>query len=178
MLTKLFSHARHNVVAYLALFVALGGTAYAAAKFTGADVVDNSLTGADVLESSLGKVGDADTLDGYDSTQFALAGGGGGGSTTYTVRSTVGAAVPVDCFQYDTDLYECEGQAPVTASCEAGESATGGGHARFGVNGGEDRPNPTTGTPTGWTVDMRVHSAGPDHPASLPSPPVYVICAS
>lgn len=36
----------------------------------GTKVADNSLTGDDILESSLGKVGDADTLDGKDSTDF------------------------------------------------------------------------------------------------------------
>jgi hypothetical protein len=41
------SHA--TVVAYLALFVALGGTgAYAANEWTGTNIVDESLTGADV----------------------------------------------------------------------------------------------------------------------------------
>jgi hypothetical protein len=99
MLAKLFSHARHNVVAYLALFVALGGTAMAAKPMlTGADIQDgtintadlrdrdstaypgpsiqgidveaNSLTGAEINEASLGKVADADTLDGKNSTDF------------------------------------------------------------------------------------------------------------
>jgi hypothetical protein len=37
-----------TVVAYLALFIALGGSAYAVATITGADVVDESLTGDDV----------------------------------------------------------------------------------------------------------------------------------
>ena len=61
----------HNVVAYLALFVALGGTAVAAKPLiSGADIVDDSVTGADVLESSLATVGDADRLDGRDSTDF------------------------------------------------------------------------------------------------------------
>jgi hypothetical protein len=64
MLSKLGVHVRRNVVAYLALFVALGGTAVAArplitgtdiqdGSLTGADVENNSLTGFDVLESSL-----------------------------------------------------------------------------------------------------------------------------
>jgi uncharacterized protein YjbI with pentapeptide repeats len=42
-----------TVVAYLALFVALGGTAYAAATITGADVVNGSLTGADLRNGSV-----------------------------------------------------------------------------------------------------------------------------
>jgi len=41
MLSRLGSHARRNLVAYLALFVALGGTAVAAKPLiTGADVQD------------------------------------------------------------------------------------------------------------------------------------------
>jgi hypothetical protein len=55
MLARVASHLKHNVVAYLALFVALGGTsAYAANQFTGADVVDSSLTGADIQDLSIG----------------------------------------------------------------------------------------------------------------------------
>ena len=42
-----------NVMATLALFVALGGTSYAAATITGADVRNGSLTGKDVKNRSL-----------------------------------------------------------------------------------------------------------------------------
>ena len=42
-----------TVVAYLALFVALGGSAYAAATITGADVVDRSLTGVDIRNGTV-----------------------------------------------------------------------------------------------------------------------------
>ena len=99
MLSKLLAHVRHNVVAYVALFVALGGTAYAAKPLiTGADVQDgtlnsadlrdrgstsypgpsiqgtdleaNTLTGSEIDESTLGKVPDADKLDGLNSTAF------------------------------------------------------------------------------------------------------------
>lgn len=50
MLAKLRRRPSHpTVVAYLALFVALGGTgAYAANEWTGANIVDETLTGADV----------------------------------------------------------------------------------------------------------------------------------
>jgi len=48
MLAKLRPRSAYDVMAALALFIALGGTAYAAATITGADVVDESLTGADV----------------------------------------------------------------------------------------------------------------------------------
>jgi hypothetical protein len=42
-----------TVVAYLALFVALGGSAYAAATITGSDIVDRSLTGADIRNGTV-----------------------------------------------------------------------------------------------------------------------------
>jgi hypothetical protein len=42
-----------NVVATLALFIALGGSSYAALKVTGKDVRDRSLTGRDVKRNSL-----------------------------------------------------------------------------------------------------------------------------
>lgn len=55
MLAKVFSYRpRHaTVVAYLALFVALGGTSYAAIVVTGKNVKDGSLTGKDVRNHSL-----------------------------------------------------------------------------------------------------------------------------
>jgi hypothetical protein len=42
-----------NVTATIALFIALGGSAYAAVKITGKDVVDSSLTTKDVKDRSL-----------------------------------------------------------------------------------------------------------------------------
>jgi hypothetical protein len=44
---------RNNAIALVALFVALGGTGYAAAKLTGRDVKPNTLTGKQVKESTL-----------------------------------------------------------------------------------------------------------------------------
>jgi hypothetical protein len=50
VLATLRSHVRHNVVGYIALFVALGGTSAYASHLVvdSSDVVDNSLTGVDV----------------------------------------------------------------------------------------------------------------------------------
>lgn len=51
---SLFSSARYaNVVATLALVVAVGGTSYAAATITGKDVKDGSLTGKDLKQHSV-----------------------------------------------------------------------------------------------------------------------------
>jgi hypothetical protein len=43
-----------NVVATIALFVALGGSSYAALRLTGRDIRDGSLTGRDLKRNSLG----------------------------------------------------------------------------------------------------------------------------
>jgi hypothetical protein len=53
MRERLGGHLRGNVVAYLALFVALGGTAYAANEWTGENIVDGSLTGVDIKNLSV-----------------------------------------------------------------------------------------------------------------------------
>jgi hypothetical protein len=90
MITKLGSYVRQHHVALLALFLALGGTSFAAASavlpansvgtkqlkknavvnakiknnaVNGAKVANDSLRGADVLESSLGKVPSAANAD-------------------------------------------------------------------------------------------------------------------
>jgi hypothetical protein len=73
------------VVSLLALFVALGGSAYAAVKLSpnsvgSRQVKPDSLTGADIREGKLGTVpsaaaaGDAGSLDGLDSSAFARSG--------------------------------------------------------------------------------------------------------
>ena len=46
------------IVAFVALFTALGGTSYAALKITGKNIVNGSLTGVDVKNRSLGRQGD------------------------------------------------------------------------------------------------------------------------
>jgi hypothetical protein len=91
-----------NVVATLALFVALGGVSYGAARIGTASIINNSvrtqdlrnndirsrdirnrtivhrdilantITGRQVRESSLAKVPDADTLDGVDSSSLRV----------------------------------------------------------------------------------------------------------
>jgi hypothetical protein len=76
-------------VALLALFVALGGTGYAAAKINGRNIKDrsipgkklqrNTLSGAQIRESGLAKVpaaSDADFLDGRPAGAYLLAGTG------------------------------------------------------------------------------------------------------
>jgi hypothetical protein len=61
------------VVAFAALFAALGGTGYAALKITGKNIVNGTVTGADVDNKSLGgKELKPDTLDGDQIKESAL----------------------------------------------------------------------------------------------------------
>src|SRR4051812_41505857 len=70
-----------NVIGTLAIFVALSGTATAAVTVSGSSIKDrsiphkkvvlNTLTGAEINEATLGRVPNADKLDGIDSSAFA-----------------------------------------------------------------------------------------------------------
>ncbi len=83
MLRRLRPHLTYaNVTATLALFIALGGGAYAAVTITGRDVKDGSLTGRDikrnsiggkrVKESALGTVPRAATLNGVTAARLLV----------------------------------------------------------------------------------------------------------
>jgi hypothetical protein len=82
------SHA--TVVAYVALFFALSGTAYAAAKFTSADIVDGSLTGADIAADSLtGEDIAPGSIDAGDLSTQVPTGGVTGGTATVRITTDV-----------------------------------------------------------------------------------------
>src|SRR5215212_11203856 len=93
-----------NVMATLAVFVALGGTSYAAIKITGKDVRDNSLTGADVRNNSLksadvrnNSLRSADVKNGsLKAKDFAVGAAAAGSTWSYRadVRGRNSAAMP------------------------------------------------------------------------------------
>ena len=140
MLQKLrYSRPSHTtVVAYLSLFLALGGgAAYAANTIGSNDVIDNTLQsadlrdnagvksvdvinddlvggglrGQDIIESQLGKVPDADKLDGIDSNAFVK-------SDTYRNQSTVNGGRELT-----------DGTFSIAASCLPGDRLLAGGPA-------------------------------------------------
>jgi hypothetical protein len=107
---------RRNTIALLALFIALGGTTYAATALpansvgpkqlkknavtnpkikngavTGAKVADNSIKGADVLESSLGKVPSATSAD---NATHATSADNATHATSADSATTAGSAAP------------------------------------------------------------------------------------
>jgi hypothetical protein len=132
-----------NVTATIALFVALGGTSYAAATLSGADVRNGSVTGADLKSESVkGRDVDNGTLTGSDirsgsltasdvesltaadlkAGQLAAGPPGPPGTTQVLTRRVAGVALA----QGDNK--------EVVASCLPGEVAVGGG-------GFHDAPN-------------------------------------
>jgi hypothetical protein len=107
----------------------------------GGDVNDNSLTGLDVAESSLGKVPDADKVDGLDSGEFKR-------SSAYTVarRSLSGAK------DYDTDgACEANKRCYLEAACDAGDRIDTGGYYGTTIGTTVTESYPEAAPPT-WTV--------------------------
>jgi hypothetical protein len=92
-MSALLSHLRSNVVAYLALFIALGGTSYAAVTINGSKLKNRSVAGAklkkdtlgggEIKESALGIVptsSNADRLGGQGAAAFLRGGQPAGGA--------------------------------------------------------------------------------------------------
>lgn len=139
-------HVRSNAVAYLALFVALGGSgAYAADKLGSKDIAKNAikskhvapdaLSGTDINESGLGQVQTAVKASGVDPASL-------------TVRTAPGVVFSIG----QTD--------DATATCSTGQRAIGGGAQWLG---GNDDHGPLTGSAptssgTGWRSSMMLTS--------------------
>jgi hypothetical protein len=131
-----------NVTATLALFVALGGTSYAAATISGSDVQNGSLTGSDIRNESL-KSRDVDngSLTGGDLKNGSLraadfkagdlpAGpqGATGPQGPPGVQGPQGPAGATNVVARRTNaLVPDQGSETAVASCLPGERAVGGG---------------------------------------------------
>jgi hypothetical protein len=152
MRRKIWSHLRSNAIAYLALFVALGGSAYAGAKLNGKTIKRgtipgnrlkaNGVTGAQIDESSLGQVPSAKNAD--DSK--ALAGLGPSGYGPGVVSGSIykpqngGVFEPPYGFSNTTDpnFFSVEATAPVAMTIrdflgEAAAGFTAGESVDFGI---------------------------------------------
>jgi hypothetical protein len=183
VLSKLRSRLTYaNVVATLALFVALGGSSYAALTVTGKNVKNSSLTGKDVKNSSLttSDVKNRSLLakdfktgqlpQGVTGPQGTPGKDGRNGATNVVVRrgeATTG------------------GDATGNVFCDPGERAVAGGASRTGGIGGGDTlrgsfptilqggvvtPAPSGVTPTGWDSGINASGGG--------DVVFYVVCAS
>jgi hypothetical protein len=162
-----------NVIATLALFIALGGSSYAALKLPknsvkAKQIAAGAVTSSEVKNGSL-KSGD------FNSASLAKLKGpkGDPGATNVVMRQ--GATVSVGAGAFNS----------ATAACQSGERATGGGVYNesnvsiIAVSSSYPTPNPgsppPTGdgkVPTGWRVWVKNNGAGPYDVNA------YVICAA
>ena len=156
------------VISLVALFVALGGTSYAAVSITGKNVTDGSLSGTDIKNGS---------LRGADVRNGSLTAGDLSAKTIASLRGATGPAGATGATgtfgAVTVRFVDYKSGPPATVSCLSGEVAVGGG-----VNSSQNAswirvsaPTPAGGTPTGWQ-GQAVNSGNVGTLAS-----VYVICA-
>jgi hypothetical protein len=120
-------------VSLLALFVALGGTGYAAAKLNGRNIVNRSIrggklahntgTGTQIRESSLGRVpsaADADFLDGRPASAYLLAGTGVAFNSQHLGGLDASAFLPVNGIAANSQMLQGN---PAAAFLRAGATA-------------------------------------------------------
>ena len=195
-----------NVTATLALFVALGGTSYAAATISSADVQNGSLTGADVKNESL-KSGDVDngsltgsylkngsvkssdignaSLLAADFKAGELPAGPQGPQGPQGIQGPQGPAGATNVVTRRTDnIVPAGGVERHTVQCAAGEVAVGGG-AGFGGFAFDDRiivfsePIEADGTIPEAGERPTGWSAGGGNASGFPQVMnVHVLCAS
>lgn len=179
-----------NVMVTLLAFIVLGGTAWAVAKNSvgskqikkgavkTADIANQAINGSKVEDGSLGA---ADLAPGTLAAATTVR------SATQTVPLTCNETQPVP----GTYFLNCAGQATVSARCENGEHATGGGHSApppsnsqptSGVGVSDSRPDPASGTPNGWTVAAFATGSNSGSNPGLARPPdpevtVHAVCS-
>jgi hypothetical protein len=157
MLSKLRSYrpGHGTVVAYLALFVALGGSSYAAVAVTGRDVRDGSLTGRDIRNNSLtGR--DIRGISGHDVRNNSLT-----GADVANLRRgdfVPGALTPTSHDVVNFARVGPDGSGSVEADCPTGEVVTGGGFLTGAGAEGHLADSYAVSTP-GWRV--RISGASP-----------------
>lgn len=179
---------RHSTaVAYLALFVALGGSAYAAVTITGKNIKDGTISGRDVKNRSLGTSKLSATAVGSLTGRRGPAGsqGDSGGRGPIGPKGETGSAGPqgtsgpagpsgVSGWEYRVSegKYLPSGVSnPTQANCPAGKKALGGGASATYANAYVIDSAPTNDG-TGWVVRSRNTSPSP---ATVYA---WVICAN
>lgn len=164
------NHFAHHFVAYIALFIALGGTAYGAAKWTGADIVDESLAAADLAPNSVssseiapGAVGTSEvndnSLTGADIDESTLVGLTGAVSG-YEIVSGASA--------FDSSSFKS-----VNVACPSGKNALGGGAISTAGNVAALVNSTPTAGGSGWTAAFA--ELGSFEPSWFAT--VFAICA-
>jgi hypothetical protein len=167
--TRITAHIRTNVIGYLALVVALSGTAYAAGKINGKQIKQNSIPANRLTKSARTSLRGQQGPPGQQGPSGQQGPPGQNGATNVVVR---------------THVITSGGSVLGEAACDAGERALSGGVAKS--NGGiissdvilgsypetalGAGPAPAGATPTAWKAGILINSSE--------SLTFYVICAS
>jgi hypothetical protein len=170
---------RHTTaVAYLALFAALGGSAYAAVTVTGKQIKDGTVTGKDVKNRSLGASKLSSSALGSLAGERGPAGAQGergakGDKGDKGDRGPIGETGPlgpqgpsgVSQIEYKVSsgtTVPKDDTAGIQVNCTSGKSVLGGGAANFPSNAParivSSAPGGVNGDSTGWSV--QVHNEG------------------
>lgn len=139
-----------TIVAYLALFIAIGGTGYAAATIGSAQIKDNSIRGKDVRRG---------TLTGREIKESRLT--GVAGLDTYSATTSAAITSPLETIK------------SAAASCRAGDRAVGGG---IQINSNVDGSAVLHSSPLGsrtWSGTARIPAGSPGLDRSIS---VYAVC--
>lgn len=148
-----------NAIAFIALFVAMGGTVYAAGKLSGAQIKPNSLPGNRVVAGSItGKQVKLGSLTGKQIKAGSLTGQQVVGSSLTGVSASSLATV-----QYASVTVGLpEAGVSARASCPGGTKVIGGGATVANVDAGEAFINDSgpTADRTGWTAHGRAFVVG------------------
>jgi hypothetical protein len=184
---KVFIHFAHNAVAYAALFIALGGTSYAALKLPAqsvgsAQLKNQAVTPKKVAPATIrlfkGQTGERGAIGAQGAKGDPGVKGDPGGKGDPGAKGDAGATNVVvrRSTVFTTGGIGFSNQ---TASCAAGERAVGGGAGL--TSGGsttaftvvDAKPVPTTAgaIPTGWNAAVSFTVAGLEWA-------VYAICSS
>jgi hypothetical protein len=175
------------IVALLALFVALGGSSYAAVRITSTQIADNSIRSRDIHDNDLRSVDIRDhSLLAKDFAAGQLPSGAAGPAGPRGEKGEQGAqGGPGVLKVYDTYLpisLPANGTVRVLPYCDKGDVATGGGYflntatlndAQLDVEVFSDGPN-TNGLvqpPPGWDIGIHNKTSTPRSGVAL------VVCA-
>src|SRR6188768_1310297 len=145
-ISKLFSFS--NVVACLALFIALGGSVYAAGKISGKQIKASSLPGNRIKPKTIpaNRV-KPQALTGRQVKANSLTG------AQIDEKTLMVSAAALANVQYESTTLELSWRTtPATANCPAGSYAIGGGATLSDENGGVVNSSGPSPLRTGWTA--------------------------
>jgi len=149
-----------NVVAFIALFVALGGSVYAAGKISGTQIKPGSVPGNRIKSKSLtGKQIKPGSLTGAQ----IKAGSLGATQINQTTLTGVSASSLASVLYAAATVPVSEtspGGTQATASCPAGTYVIGGGASLSSESVGEVNDSGPALTRTGWTATAYAYGPG------------------